>query len=282
MNSAHMGDVMAQIGVYEWLVNMVRTAQANRTGADVNEEKDRMKIGSYESVCFQHNTMPLCFAMWADNNIVKTLSNYHSPTILPEGPGVMRKKKGADGKREFRQSPVPCPQQSKDYSETFHLIDKGNGAEAKFDMGGHSRTHNWCPKLVWRLFNMSQNNAYQIYTTLVEKHTKGRRFLEMREAVQEMTHSFCQRGAPMRSQKAEHPAHVRDLTNVFDSTHRKEASVGCKGIGGWKWEAAQSGYPKAVPPIKSTEESALAYAPKPGIPSEGYMLLEGMPGHKGE
>jgi len=52
---------MTQIGVYEWLVNMVRIAQANRTGADVNEEKDRMKVGSYESVCFQHNMMPLCF-----------------------------------------------------------------------------------------------------------------------------------------------------------------------------------------------------------------------------
>ena len=209
---------------------MVGTAQANRTGADVNEEKNKMKVGSYECVCFQHDTMPLCFAMWADNNIVKTLSNYHSPTILPEGSGVMRKKKGADGKREFCQSPVPCPLQSKDYSETFHLIDKGNGAEAKFDMGGHSKTHNWCPKLVWRIFNMGQNNAYNIYVRLIEKYAKGRRFLKMGEAVQEMMHAFCQRGEPMRSLTAEHPAHIRDLTNVFDSNTGRKLRSDAMGL----------------------------------------------------
>jgi len=168
--------------------------------------------------------------MWADNNIVKTLSNYHSPTILPEGLGVMRKKKGEDGRREYRQSPVSCPKQSKDYSETFHLIDKGNGAEAKYDMGGHSKTHNWCPKLVWRLFNMGQNNAYQIYMTLMEKHMKGRRYLDKGGAIQEMTHAFCQRGTPMRSQRAEHPAHIRDLTNVFDSNTGRKLWSDAKGL----------------------------------------------------
>ena len=37
--------------------------------------------------------------MWADNNIVRTLSNYHWPEVLPQEEGVMRKKK-VDGKRE--------------------------------------------------------------------------------------------------------------------------------------------------------------------------------------
>jgi len=74
--------------------------------------------------------------MWADNNVVKILSNYHNPTICPEGSDVMRKKKGDNGRREIHQSPVSCPEQSKDYSETFNLIDKGNGEKAKFDMGG--------------------------------------------------------------------------------------------------------------------------------------------------
>ena len=32
---------------------------------------------------------------------------------------------------------VPVPLQQKAYLETFHKIDKGNGAEAKYDMGGN-------------------------------------------------------------------------------------------------------------------------------------------------
>ena len=38
----------------------------------------------------------------------------------------------------------------------------------------------------------------------------------MEEAVQEMMHSFCQRGDAMRSQRVDHPLHTRDITNVFD------------------------------------------------------------------
>jgi hypothetical protein len=61
--------------------------------------------------------------------------------------------------------PVPCPAQTKMYCETFHLIDKGNGAEATYDMAGKSRSHNWAPKLVFRLYNMAMNNAYVIITS---------------------------------------------------------------------------------------------------------------------
>ena len=35
MDSTYMGDIMAQIGRYEWQINMVGTEEANRTGADV-------------------------------------------------------------------------------------------------------------------------------------------------------------------------------------------------------------------------------------------------------
>ena len=38
----------------------------------------------------------------------------------------------------------------------------------------------------------------------------------MEEAVQKMTHSFCQRGDEMRSQRVEHPLQTWDMTNVFD------------------------------------------------------------------
>ena len=64
MDSAYMGDIMAQIGRDEWLVNMVGTAQSNRTGADVASDKAAMKVGTYESAMFQHKTKPLVYAMW--------------------------------------------------------------------------------------------------------------------------------------------------------------------------------------------------------------------------
>ena len=63
---------------------------------------------------------------------------------------------------------------------------------------------------------MGLNNVYQIYDTLVEQYMSGRRFLGMEESVQEMTHSFFQRGDVMQSQRVEHPLHNWDMTNVFD------------------------------------------------------------------
>ena len=51
--------------------------------------------------------------------------------------------------------------QTRDYWETFHQIDKGNGAEANYYLGGKSRQHNWLPKLILRLYNMVLNNAYK-------------------------------------------------------------------------------------------------------------------------
>ena len=85
----------------------------------------------------------------------------------------MRKKRGADGKREFKQPPVPCPQQNKDYSKICHCINKGNDAEAKYDMGGASQKHNWTPKIVMRLFSINMNNAYKLYKRLVSTYTPG-------------------------------------------------------------------------------------------------------------
>ena len=86
MDSAYMGDVMALIGRYEWLLNMVGTTQTDRTGADIKAQvaELRKKLGSYETICFQHKEEPLCVAAWSDNNIVRTLSNYHWPEILTE------------------------------------------------------------------------------------------------------------------------------------------------------------------------------------------------------
>ena len=163
------------------------TSNENRTGADVKEEKNGMKKGTYDIVMFQHKTEALNYAMWSDNNIVRTLSNFHSPEILSEG---LKRKRKVDGVRECAQTPVPCPKQNKDYSETFHLIDKGNGAEVKYHISLESHKYGWTPKLLVRYFNMNLNNAYKVYCSLVDTYTPGKRYHKMGDAVDEAAHAF--------------------------------------------------------------------------------------------
>ena len=111
----------------------------------------------------------LCYVVWLDNNKVKMLSNFHSPDVLEVGLGMLHKMR-VDGKRDRGKSEVLCPVQMKAYCETFHLIDKGNGAEAHYDMGKESHAHNWSPKLVFQLWNMSMHNAYKIYSALHKQY----------------------------------------------------------------------------------------------------------------
>ena len=162
MDSAYMSDQMAQVGREVWKVNMVGTVQSNRTGGGklgkASLKAKEILKGSADSLLYQHSTLPLAYAIWADNNFVKTLSNFHTPCIVEDG--VKRKRKNKQGRRDQYQTSVPIPSQTKDYCETYHLIDKGNGREAKFCIGGGSKKHGWSPKLAARLFNMNLNNAY--------------------------------------------------------------------------------------------------------------------------
>ena len=105
------------------------------------------------------------------------------------GTGLMQKKRGLDGKRERAQSKVPCPVQNKAYSNTFHLIDEGNGAEATYGMGGHSKTHNSALKLTMRYCNMNFNNAMKTYSILTDTHTPHRRKNTMPECIRELAHA---------------------------------------------------------------------------------------------
>ena len=123
---------------------------------------------------------------------MKTLSNFHLPKILAKGAGVLRKKRGMDGKREQTRSEVPCLVKNKPYSETLHLIDKGNDKEAKYDLGGQSKAHNWSPKVFWRLINISMANAFVLYKALAEEHNLDSKPLDMKRAIKEATHAFCQ------------------------------------------------------------------------------------------
>ena len=83
------------------------------------------------------------------------------------------------------------------YCKTFHLIDKGIGAKAEYDLGGKIRTHNWSPKIVLRLINMSMINTYRIYKLRVTTRTPDWHCLSTREAIKELTFSLMQRGAPI-------------------------------------------------------------------------------------
>ena len=70
MDSAYMGDIMAQIGRQEWKMNMVGTTDKNRTGADVKVDKKGINNNTYESIMYQHNDEDIVLAIWSDNNIV--------------------------------------------------------------------------------------------------------------------------------------------------------------------------------------------------------------------
>ena len=105
-----------------------------------------MKKRTYEYKMWQHNTRSLVAAIWSDNGLVKTLSNYHQPIIVADG--LMRKKMGADKVRDKHQSPVDAPKQNIDYSKTFHQIDKGNMIESRYVLAKQgSKKHGWSPKL---------------------------------------------------------------------------------------------------------------------------------------
>jgi hypothetical protein len=220
MDSAYMGDIMAQIGREVWGMNMVGTVQCNRSGTPNMKTTTamKMKAGSYESTMWQHNNKPLLFAAWCDNSVVKTLSNRHGPVVLPAGYGVNRKQKGDNGKRERESTEVACPVQMKYYCKTFHLIDKGNGAKASYNLGGKNRTHNWSPKIILRLINMSMINAYKIYKLLVTTRTLDRHCLTIREAIKELTFLLMQQGAPMRRREASHPNPTVDCSRILGWT----------------------------------------------------------------
>ncbi len=121
----------------------------------------------------------------------------------------------------MKQKPVPCPAQTKDYCDTFHLINKGNRAEAKYDMAGKSRSHNWAPKLVFRLFNMAMNNTYIMYKELDARD--GGKAMPMGRSMKELAHALCQRGESMRRYAPTHPAHLREMDRV--DGHKKGTKI---------------------------------------------------------
>ena len=128
-----------------------------------------------------------------------------------------------------RSDRVSCPTQQKDYSQTFHLIDKGNGKESKYDMGGQTKGHNWAPKFVMRYWNFNLGNAHTMYEALVSTYTPDCCKMDMDECVCFLAHLLMQRGNKMRTQVPEHPNFSRDLTNVFDFGSDRKICSNAKG-----------------------------------------------------
>jgi hypothetical protein len=108
MDSAYMSDAMCQVGREEWKINMVGTCQTDRCGASpllgkaayTGADKE-ISINSHDSLLYQHETKPLTYAVWGDNNFVKTVSNFHSPVVLRGG--MRRKKQNPITKRRERE-----------------------------------------------------------------------------------------------------------------------------------------------------------------------------------
>jgi hypothetical protein len=130
--------IIVQIGQKKWQLNMVGTSQSNRVGAKIKDILDKMKGRTYKSKIWEHNSKNLVVAAWADNAIMMTLSNYHAATVMEAEDGLMRRAKDKSKKRAMRQKAVLCLAQTKAYCKTFHLNDKGNGKETKYDMAGKS------------------------------------------------------------------------------------------------------------------------------------------------
>jgi len=108
------------------------------------------------------------------------------------------------------------------------LIDKGNGAEAHYDMGGKSRTHNWSPKLVFRLWNMLMHNAFKIYLALHKQYTPNQKCLSMKQCVKELTFDLLQRGDSMQERKAEHPGYTVNLSQIHRWTAGRKTQSDAK------------------------------------------------------
>ena len=70
---------------------MVGTANENRTDTDTEEKEKARKKNTYEAVKWHHDSKALAYAIWLDINLVRTLSNFHTPKVVNEG--LKRKRK---------------------------------------------------------------------------------------------------------------------------------------------------------------------------------------------
>jgi hypothetical protein len=137
---------------------------------------------------------------------------------------MMRKRRDLQTRRREREeSEVDCSQQQKNYCMTYHLIDKGNGAEAKYDLiSTESHLHGLPPKLAAHYFNMNINNSKKLFCYLYKKYHPGQVVMPIKESIQNLTHSLLQRGDDMRQRKCGPPPSAKnDISSSSSQEGRK-------------------------------------------------------------
>jgi hypothetical protein len=73
--------------------------------------------------------------------------------------------------------------------------------------------HGWSPNLAARYFNMNINNSNKVFCFLYKKYHPGQVVMSIKEAVHDLTHSFLQRGDPMRWRGYDaSPSATKDIT----------------------------------------------------------------------
>ena len=87
--------------------------------------------------------------------------------------------------------------------------------EQRYDLKFESKTHNWAPKLVFRLFGVDSQNVFAYYCRLVGLYTPLRVAQERHSCMQRWTHYLLQRGDKVRARRAEHAPVTVDLTMVI-------------------------------------------------------------------
>jgi hypothetical protein len=76
-----------------------------------------------------------------------------------------------------------------------------------------SHLHGWPPKLAARYFNVNINNSNKVFCFLYKKYHRGQVVMPIKEAVHNLTHSFLQRGDPMRQRGyGASPSATEDIT----------------------------------------------------------------------
>jgi hypothetical protein len=151
------------------------------------------------------------------------------PRDTQGGEGGVAKEKGQqrEAGEDEDGSAVPSP----DVGLLRYIPPDQQGEWGGGDLGGESRLHNWSPKLIFRLYSMALNNAYKMYKVLVKQHTPEWRFLDMGNAVRELTHNLCQRGLAMQKLRAKHSSWTRDMSKLFGWIIGRKVRADAKGKG---------------------------------------------------
>jgi hypothetical protein len=131
---------------------------------------------------------------------------------------------------------------------------------------------------------MPLNNAYKMYKALVKQHTPERRFLNMGNAMRELTHDLCQRGPAMRKRRAEHRSWTRDMSKLFGWITSRKICLDAKGV-----MTVQSVMPREETPTDNyallknqQQQSPLARSPEQGGEKIWKVLLGRLPREKVE